>query len=83
MKQSDADRAHSLVSGLQRNYVDWPSTFGKCSSGCGELARGSGLCADCYERKLAEIVGEGAASHFHDAVKARHKALHEMIDSIE
>ena len=83
MKQSDTDRAYSLASGLQRNYVDWPSTFGKCSGGCDTLARGSGLCADCYERKLAEIVGEESASHFHDAVKARHKAYHEMIDGIE
>ena len=83
MKQSDTDRAYSLASGLQRNYVDRPNTFGKCSSGCGKRARGSGLCAYCYERDLAEIVGEGAASKFHDAVKARHKALHEMIDGIE
>lgn len=55
---------------LWRNYPRWPSTFGRCSRGCEEMGRGSGPCADCCERDLAQVVGEDLAAEYHNRVRA-------------
>ncbi len=68
MERSKLDRAYDHVTGIDRNYTDWPSTFGACRTDeCGNSARGCGYCADCHESKLAEYVGEEIAKNYHDS----------------
>ena len=60
-----------LIGGLLRQYPYWPSTFGPCNTdGCSESARGSGYCANCFEKKLAEFIGnKELASELHRAIR--------------
>ncbi len=79
MERSKVDLAYDHVSGIDRNYPDWPSTFGACrTDGCGNSARGCGYCADCHEKKLADIVGVYPASKYHDAVKEKAEAYRQV-----
>ena len=61
-----------LVDTIKYNYHLWPATWGPCSNNCGENARGSGLCKNCAEDKLADIVGINRAMELHSAVAALH-----------
>ena len=84
MKRSNLDKAYDHIIGIQRNYPDWPSTFGGCSTdGCEGSARGCGLCADCHEKELAEYVGSELAHKFHSAIKLRMEVYGEIYDAIE
>lgn len=55
---------------LRRQYPDYPSTFGRCSTeGCNNGGRGSGKCSDCIEIKLSHLVGLEKAKQLHDAIR--------------
>lgn len=67
---SNLMKADKAVSGILHNYPRWPSTFGACATeGCQGIGRGCGKCALCYEKELAELVGEDLAEAFHESVK--------------
>lgn len=84
MTKSKSEEMHEHISGIQRNYPDWPSTFGPCATvGCTESARGCGLCAYCHESKLAGIVGGDLAFKFHHAIKRRAVFIAKMKDKID
>ncbi len=69
MERHKIDIANEYCNGIMRNYPFWPSTFGACRNACGRgSARGSGLCANCYEDELAKIVGNPLAHKFHLSV---------------
>lgn len=58
------------ISGIWRNYPDGCVTVGPCpTEGCKNMGRGSGKCADCYEKELASIVGGKYASEYRLYVK--------------
>jgi len=83
MKRSNVDKAWDHMTGINRNYPDWSSTFGACENDdCGNLARGCGYCADCHTEKLAEYVGDSVASHYHESVKLLKNMTTEMMDFI-
>ncbi|MCP4393370.1 MAG: hypothetical protein GY804_03755 [Alphaproteobacteria bacterium] len=69
MERHKIDLANEYCNGIMRNYPFWPSTFGQCRNACGNSGRGSGLCADCYEKKLTKLVGNPLAHHFHLSVQ--------------
>lgn len=78
------DKAYEHVTGIYRNYPDWPSTFGFCSTeGCENMARGSGMCAHCHEKALAEYSGEEAARKFHEEIKAKSAAYIDLVVAIK
>ena len=84
MKRSPVDIAYDHVSGMRRNYPDWPSTFGCCSEPeCNKSARGCGVCADCHENKLAEIVGISYAHKVHESIKASCRVWGDLKDHIK
>ena len=72
MSQSKEAKARENMRGIDRNYPDGCSTFGPCLNKCGsgKGARGSGLCADCYEDLLAEQCGAKLAKEYHQKVKS-------------
>lgn len=77
MKRSKIDLASEQVSEIRRNYPAWPSTFGECQTDtCNNSARGCGPCADCSEKALAAIIGEGYARDIHDAIKRQSEVWH-------
>jgi len=83
MKRSKLDKAYEHISGIYRNYPDWPSTFGGCiTENCNNLARGSGFCAYCHEKELAKYAGDKPARNFHNEVKATNKAFEDLVNTI-
>ena len=78
------DVARDYMTGIERNYPDWPSTFGPCSTkGCKNHGRGCGPCAPCYENKLSEVVGTYLAQRFHQAIKERVMVKKSIIEQLE
>lgn len=71
-------RISDYIGIIKYNYHLYPSTWGKCMAGCGKDARGSGLCKDCAERGLAELVGKEKAEELHNAIKTLHKIEREL-----
>jgi len=52
MTQSKESQARKYMTGIERNYPGFASTFGYCpTNNCSGSGRGSGLCANCYEEK--------------------------------
>ena len=83
MKKSKVDQAYEYITGINRNYPDWPATFNTCTKeGCAESARGIGLCANCHEAELAKYVGTGMASMFHDIAKMKARCISEILDEV-
>lgn len=79
MERSIVDMAYDHVTGISRSYSDWPVTVNPCNTtGCSGSARGDGICADCHEKKLADIVGSDKAKELHDAVIARNNIWQEI-----
>ena len=71
------------IHSLWREYPDGQSTFSQCSNGCdGQYARGGGECADCKERKLAELVGPDRALRVRQAIKEYRYAAQSAVDSV-
>ena len=70
--------------GIDRNYPDGGSTFGPCLNKCGsgKGARGSGLCADCYEKLLAEQCGKELALEYHVKVRSLALTTGRVMDSL-
>lgn len=66
--------------GIWRNYPTFPTTFSLCPNNDGNSARGTGLCAECYEKKLAKIVGGYRALKLHNSIKSHSELLAELID---
>jgi len=84
MGLSKLEQAYRHITGIQRNYSDWPSTFGPCyNDECTNSARGCGLCANCHEKKLAEFVGDELAGKFHAAIKQRSLIVGQIRDLLE
>lgn len=84
MERSKVDIAYDHVTGIDRNYPDWASTFGCCANNeCNNSARGCGYCANCHEIKLATIVGGEIAGKYHAAVKAKSKAYGHVYDAAD
>jgi len=63
------DIASEYCQGIFQNHPRWPTTFGACSNKCGNTGRGSGKCADCFEKDLSGLVGKEMAHKFHQSVK--------------
>lgn len=42
-----------IIHQMQRQFVEWPSTFGPCDNDCGRPARGGGQCLHCLTEELA------------------------------
>jgi len=83
MKRSKVDQAYEYITGINRNYPDWPATFNTCpTEGCVNLARGVCLCADCYEAELAEYAGKELAKEYHAAVKRKADLLLKVLDEV-
>ena len=74
-----AKRIVDFIGIIKYNYHLHPSTWGKCKTKCGKDARGSGLCKDCAEKGLAELVGGEKAKELHEAVKTLHKIECELL----
>jgi len=84
MERSKVDIAYDHVSGIDRNYPDWPSTFGSCCQPeCNKSARGCGTCADCHEKKLAKIIGKENAQAVHESIKNRCKVWGNIKDKMK
>lgn len=62
---SKTDELSDLIYKLNRQFPDWPSTFGPCSTeGCTTSARGSGLCKHCITEEIGKIVGYPRAREY-------------------
>lgn len=62
---SNKEQLSRLLDALHRQFPDWSSTFGPCSTeDCNESARGSGLCKHCITKKIGETVGYPAARKY-------------------
>ena len=72
--------ALGFVAGISRNYPDLVATFNPCTeSGCDGAGRGVGPCAQCYEKRLAGVVGPALAAHMHDTIRTRSVVLDKVI----
>ena len=81
---SDLDKADRLISGIFYNYPRWPSTFGPCvTTNCDHSARGGNLCANCYEKLLAELVEPQLAKFFHESVKETNRLWGVIANELE
>ncbi len=84
MEKSREDKLQKAFRDLWRNYPGWPSTFGPCSQKCKEEAygRGSGPCADCCEKELADLVGPRYAHEYHVSIKELRELEKDMLEDI-
>ena len=84
MNKSKEEQARENMRGIDRNYPGFPSTFGACANECGsgKGARGSGLCADCYEDLLAEQCGRQLAVEYHLKVRSLALTTGRVMDSL-
>lgn len=70
--RSKMDIAREYIRGIEANYPEFCGTFGDCpAETCSNSGRGGGKCAECYELKLGEIVGDVLAKEYHLAVRAK------------
>ena len=76
------ERVEELRHTMWRNMPSTPSTFGACCRCKTKSARGSGLCFDCAEKELAELVGRKAAEEYAKAI-ARIRELENKMDNPE
>ena len=90
MTQSKESQARKYMTGIERNYPGFASTLGYCpTNNCSGSGRGSGLCANCYEEKLASSIGgfgDVLAKEFHKAIKKKalcEAAIMDRIHEIE
>lgn len=81
--RSKLDLADEYCNGIKRNHPSWPSTFGYCCNGCKTMARGSGKCANCFEKELAKVVGEDLAHKFHSTVIDGQDCWGEIVEHLE
>lgn len=72
-----------LIYQLERQYPLWPSTFGKCSEGCDNMARGSGKCRYCIEKEIAALVGHDKAKKLHQLIDEKHELMLNMFEDVE
>ncbi|MES2995878.1 MAG: hypothetical protein V4733_03620 [Verrucomicrobiota bacterium] len=67
---------------MWRSNPNWPSTFSACAAtDCDGSARGGGLCGDCTEKRLAEIVGKAIAYNYREAIRTVRRLEKEMEES--
>ena len=77
------NKFYGILHEMRNNYPSYVSTFGECcTDGCGELARGSGLCGVCCEREMAGIVGGEIAADIHTATTETCRAIGKALDKI-
>jgi len=81
---SKEEKLESLFFQLWRQYPTGVSTFSECAKKCGgsELARGGGLCANCLEKEMAELVGGTFAFRYHAAVQDVRRLRSQMLDKV-
>lgn len=58
------ERIYDLRHALWRNIANGVFTSGYCATGCGKMARGAGLCADCLAKELGELIGKAKAARY-------------------
>ena len=81
---SKYEQVTDLIHQLHRNYPNWPSTFGPCKNGCEKMARGSGSCADCIEKKIAKITDDPIlASKLHHHIQEQARILRVWQDTVK
>lgn len=69
----------TAIGDLIRQYPTWPSTFSTCE--CKRnMARGTGLCAQCLEEKLAGVIGKPLAWELHQTIAELAKLKREALD---
>ena len=83
MSRSNHSKARQNMSGIDRNYPGFPSTFGACANKCGNRGRGGELCGNCYEDLLAEQCGDKLAKEYHQKAKSKVFTISRIEDYIE
>ena len=68
---------------LWRNICNGVFTSGHCVRKCGNWARGSGLCAACAEKDLAEYIGVEKATEYVAAIRTVRRLELEMDQKAE
>lgn len=58
------DEVRTIISDLHYQSSKGIHTNGPCHNGCGKGARGSGVCPECLEKRLGEIVGKTSAAEY-------------------
>jgi len=72
------------LSNIRRNYIEIDTSFGECCMHrCKHDARGSGKCAYCSEKDIAELVGRILASKIHSAIKLQHTLVAKALERIK
>lgn len=72
------DKVRQILGDLHYQTYMGVTTMGPCANGCGNAARGSGVCSECLTLELAGHAGESLARKYHSALK-EYKLLHESI----
>lgn len=62
-------KAAELIRGLEYQHPMSVSTFSTCIKCKSKAARGGGVCADCIEGELADLIGKPLAWEVHQALK--------------
>ena len=66
-------KAQDYMNIIEYTHHLHPTTWGRCSNGCGKDARGSGLCVQCARDGLSEFIGAMDAGDFVSYVRDLHK----------
>ena len=77
------ERIYDIRHALWRNIANGVFTSGTCSAGCGRMARGSGLCADCLAKELGELIGKAKAARYVKLIRSVRAMEREMDDAAE
>lgn len=57
---------YNLLHMLRKGYQEGQHTYGPCCGDkCNNMARGSGLCPTCCEKRVAKLVGNDLAHRIH------------------
>jgi hypothetical protein len=71
---------HDAKNLIWRNLPTLPGTFAACSRGCGQSARGGGVCLNCAQADLAKLTNELLARQYVATVLNLRRLEREMLD---
>ena len=65
---------------IWRNLPEAVSTFSACARGCGQGARGGGVCLKCAQADLAKLTNDLLAQHYVATVLNLRRLESEMLN---